>query len=265
MPERRLPVTEELRLPADRRLYFASDFHLGIPDHAASLERERLLVRWLEMAAANNGIVFLVGDLFDFWFEYRRAVPKGHVRFLGKIADLADRGVPVHIFTGNHDLWMFGYLQKELGVTVHHEPLVLVAGEKRILVGHGDGLGPGDQSYKILKRIFTSRVAQFLFSWLHPDIGISLALRWSRSSRLANQKEEEKFKGEEREFLLAWCQEMEANHHHDYYVFGHRHLPLDLPVGDSARYLNLGEWVHFTSYAVYDGQKMRLEHFEKGH
>jgi len=264
MPERRLPVTAELEFPADRKLYFASDFHLGIPNHGDSVDRERRLVRWLEMAANNNGVVFLVGDLFDFWFEYRKVVPKGHVRFLGKIAELTDRGIPVHIFTGNHDLWMFGYLQQELGVTVHHQPVLVKSGNQRILVGHGDGLGPGDRSYKLLKRVFTSGFAQFLFSWLHPDIGIGLALRWSRSSRLANQKQEEEFKGEEREFLLAWCKETEAIQHHNYYVFGHRHLPLDLRVGESARYINLGEWVHFTTYAVYDGREMQLLHFEKG-
>ncbi|MFM7195188.1 MAG: UDP-2,3-diacylglucosamine diphosphatase [Bacteroidota bacterium] len=248
-------------LPAGKRFYFASDFHLGVPDAATSLQREKKIIQWLDTVAADAAIIFLPGDLFDFWFEYRKAIPKGFTRFLGKLAELTDRGIDIHLFTGNHDLWMFGYLQQEIGVTVHHDPVTLVTGHHRILIGHGDGLGPGDKSYNLLKKIFTSPIAQFLFNWLHPDIGIALAQRWSRHSRISNMKAEEKFKGEEREFLLAWCRETEKREHHDYYIFGHRHLPLDLSVGEGSRYINLGEWVHFSPFAAYDGTTVELKTF----
>lgn len=249
-------------LPDGKRFYFASDFHLGVPDADTSLEREKKIIHWLDTVAQDAAIIFLPGDLFDFWFEYRKAVPKGFTRFLGKLAALTDRGIEIHLFTGNHDMWMFGYLQQETGVTVHHHPVTLVTGPHRILIGHGDGLGPGDRTYKLLKRIFTSPIAQFLFNWLHPDIGISLAQRWSRHSRISNMKAEEQFKGEEREFLLAWCRETEQHQHHDFYIFGHRHLPLDLPVGKASRYINLGEWVHFSPFAVYDGHTIELKTFQ---
>lgn len=251
----------DLPLPANSKFYFASDFHLGTPDSISSRERELRIIRWLDATVQDAAAIFLAGDLFDFWFEYRNAVPKGFTRFLGKLSELGDRGIPVHIFTGNHDMWMSGYLETECGVVVHTDPVVLNTGRHRLLVGHGDGLGPGDVAYKRLKKVFTSPVAQFLFRWLHPDIGIALAMRWSRSSRLSNEAREEKFQGEDREFLLAWCRETEKRIHHDFYIFGHRHLPLDLEVGPASRYINLGEWVHYSTYVEYDGQRLELKSF----
>ena len=253
----------DLPLPPARKFYFASDFHLGTPDAASSRERELRIIRWLEASAADGAAIFLAGDLFDFWFEYSKAVPKGFTRFLGKLSELTDRGIPVHIFTGNHDMWMSGYLKAECGVVVHTDPVVLKTTNHRLLIGHGDGLGPGDIAYKRLKKVFTSPVARFLFRWLHPDIGIALAMRWSRNSRLANDAREEKFLGEEREFLLAWCRETEQRIHHDFYIFGHRHLPLDIEVGTGSRYINLGEWVHFSTYAEYNGEHLQLKSFDK--
>ena len=255
-------VELNLSLPAGKRFYFASDFHLGVPDASTSLAREKKIVRWLDSVSSDAGAIFLPGDLFDFWFEYHRSIPKGFTRFLGKLAELSDKGIPVHLFTGNHDLWMFGYLKDEIGASIHHNPILLQTAHHRILIGHGDGLGPGDRFYKVLKKVFTSAVAQFLFRWLHPDIGIALAHRWSRHSRISNMNKEEKFNGEEREFLLAWCRETEQRSHHDYYIFGHRHLPLNLEVGAGSRYINLGEWVHFSPYAVYDGNSIDLKTFE---
>lgn len=254
-PELHLTIAE------GKKIYFASDFHLGVPDPASSREREQRICRWLDEVSEDAAAIFLVGDLFDFWFEYSTAVPKGFSRFLGKLAELTDRGIPVHLFTGNHDLWMFGYLEQELGVSVHHHPIVLLTGNIKILVGHGDGLGPGDGTYKILKRIFTSRFAQFIFSWLHPDIGIRLAHRWSRNSRIANTRKEEEFKGKDREFLLSWCRDTQATRHHDWYIFGHRHLPLDLEVAPGSRYINLGEWVNFSTYAEFNGTQASLKTF----
>ena len=252
-----------LTIRPGKKIYFASDFHFGVPSHEISLVREKKVVAWLDSIKHDAEQVFLLGDLFDFWFEYYQAVPKGFVRFLGKLAEFQDQGIKISIFTGNHDLWMFDYLPKEVGVEIYRDPVVLIAGETKLLLGHGDGLGPGDKTYKLLKKIFTSSICQWLFARIHPNLGITLAHRWSRNSRLSNMKLEEKFQGEEREFLLAWCKEMEKHSHHDYYIFGHRHLPLDLKVGDNSRYINLGEWVHFSPFATFDGNKLELKSFEK--
>jgi UDP-2,3-diacylglucosamine hydrolase len=256
---------QEIRLviPSHKKIYFASDFHFGVPDHAISLAREKKVIAWLNSIEADASDIFLMGDVFDFWFEYRKAIPKGFTRFLGKVANLQDKGIQVHFFTGNHDLWMFDYFPTELGVSIHREPLVLNTGKHKILIGHGDGLGPGDTTYKYLKKIFTSSLAQWLFARIHPNLGITLAQRWSQSSRLSNMKLEEKFQGEEREFLLAWCRAMEAKQHHDFYIFGHRHLPLDLMVGDNSRYINLGEWVHFSPYAAYNNETLLFKTFSE--
>lgn len=250
-----------LTIQPNKKIYFASDFHFGAPDHSISLAREKKVVAWLDSIKHDAASIFLLGDLFDFWFEYRKAVPKGFVRFLGKLAELQDSGIDIHLFTGNHDLWMFDYLPMELGVKIYKDPVVLNIGKQKLLIGHGDGLGPGDPTYKYLKIIFTSPISHWLFARIHPNLGIALAQRWSRGSRISNMKKEEKFQGEDREFILAWCKDVERNNHHDYYVFGHRHLPLDLKVSENSRYINLGEWVHFSPYAEYDGNKLTLNSF----
>lgn len=253
----------DINISPGKKIYFASDFHFGAPTHPISLEREKKVVAWLDAVKGDAECVFLLGDLFDFWFEYSKAVPKGFIRFLGKLAELNDSGIATYIIPGNHDLWMFDYLPEEIGVQIFRDPIVLKANGLTLLIGHGDGLGPGDKIYKFLKKIFTSRLSQWLFARIHPNLGITLAQRWSRKSRISNMKLEEKFQGEEREFLLAWCREVEKSSHHDFYIFGHRHLPLDLKVGDSSRYINLGEWVHFSPYAEFDGKKLELKSFDK--
>lgn len=245
-----------------KKIFFASDFHLGIPNPESSISREKRIIRWLDSIKSEASAIFLLGDLFDFWFEYRKAVPKGHTRFMGTLAQLTDLGIPVYVFTGNHDMWTFGYLEKELGVKVFHNPIQLQTEQHRFLVGHGDGLGPGDSTYKFLKKIFVSPLARFLFSWIHPDLGISLAQVWSKNSRIANQQKEEKYGSEEKEFLLSWCKEEEKNNHHDFYIFGHRHATMDLPAGPASRYLNLGEWVHGSTFAEYDGEKLLLKTYQ---
>ncbi len=253
-----------IHLPPDKKIYFASDFHLGVPDHAISVEREKLIVKWLESIRHDAHSIYLVGDIFDFWFEYKHTIPKGFTRFLGKLAELREAGLPIYFFTGNHDLWMSDYFPNELGIHIYRDPQLLQIGSTTILMGHGDGLGPGDRTYKLLKRfLFNSPFFQWLFQWLHPNIGMALANKWSRSSRISNMKLEEKFNGEEREFLLAYCRDLEKTQHHDFYIFGHRHLPLDLKVGEGSRYINLGEWVHFSTYAVFDGQTMELKSYKK--
>ncbi len=266
-----MPIAETIHLtvPSGHKIYFASDFHLGAPDRIRSRERERTVVQWLEAIRQDVSALFLVGDVFDYWFEYKHVVPKGHIRLLGKLAALADAGIPIYYFTGNHDMWMRDYLQEELGAVVNRNAVrfEVSAGRKMtsLLVGHGDGLGPGDRVYKGLKQLFESPLARFAYRQLHPDFATRLALAWAKSSRAANnQKGEDQFKGEDQEWLFGYCKEIEAQLHHDYYVFGHRHLALELPVGANSRYINLGEWFSDPNrcpYAVLDENSLRLEFF----
>lgn len=248
-------------LAPGKKVYFASDFHLGAPNAEASKAREQKIVRWLDKVKDDAAAILLVGDIFDFWFEYKHAIPKSFIRFQGKLAEITDSGVPVIFFTGNHDMWMFDYFPKELNIPILRNPISTTIGNKTFYIGHGDGLGPGDHSYKLLKKVFSNKVCQWLFARVHPNLGIGVANAWSRKSRINNIKKEEALLAEN-EWLVQYCKEIEANQHHDYYVFGHRHLPLDLPIGDWSRYLNLGEWVNYCSYAEYDGQELKLKHFE---
>lgn len=250
-------------LPETKKIFFASDFHLGVPDHASSIAREKRITTWLDQIKPEAHSIYLLGDIFDFWFEYKHAIPKGFIRLQGKLAELRDAGIPIIFFTGNHDMWMFDYFKKELGIPVYREPQVLECNGQKLLIGHGDGLGPGDTSYKILKKFFNSKFCQWLFARLHPNLGIGIAQYWSKKSRISNTKREEKFEGEENEFLLTYCKQLEQKRHHDFYIFGHRHLPLDLKVGEKSRYINLGEWVHFNTYAVYDGATVQLKTFQQ--
>ena len=255
------PIIDKVPSLNNKKIFFASDFHLGVPTHDESLKRERLIVKWLDSVKHEAHSIYLMGDIFDFWFEYREAIPKGFIRLQGKLAELRDGGLPVYFFTGNHDMWMFDYFTKELGIPIHRKPLELSINSQKILIGHGDGLGPGDSSYKILKWFFNSTVCQWLFARIHPNLGIGIAKYWSRKSRISNIKREEKFQGEENEFLLTYCKDLEKINHHDFYIFGHQHLPLDLKVSEKSKYINLGEWVHFNTYAVYDGNTVSLKTF----
>ncbi len=251
-----------INLPEGKKIYFASDFHLGAPDRESSLTREKKIVAWLDQIKDDAHSIYLLGDIFDFWFEYRQAIPKGFARLQGKLAELRDRGLPIYFFTGNHDMWMFDYFEKEMGIEIYREPVELGVNKFKLLIGHGDGLGEGDVSYKLLKRFFDSGVCQWLFARIHPNLGIAIAKYWSRKSRISNNAREEKFNGEENEFLLKYCKELEMKAHHDFYIFGHRHLPLDLRVGENSRYINLGERVHFNTYAVLDDNAIELKTFE---
>jgi UDP-2,3-diacylglucosamine hydrolase len=248
-------------LPVNKRIYFASDFHLGAPDMAASRERERLIVQWLDEIAADAQHIFLVGDLFDFWFEYRQVIPKGYVRLLGKLAELSDKGIGISVFIGNHDMWMNGYFEEELNIPVYYEPQTYTLGNKHFYIGHGDGLGPGDHGYKLLKKVFRNPVCRWLFSILHPSWGIGLANYFSRKSRAATGGELEKFLGEENEWLAIYSKEILQKEHFDYFIYGHRHLPLDLPIGANSRYINLGDWINYFTYAVFDGDTTILKKY----
>jgi UDP-2,3-diacylglucosamine hydrolase len=243
------------------KIYFASDFHLGIPNKEKSLEREKLIVQWLDEIKKDAAEIYLMGDMFDFWFEYRTTVPKGFTRLLGKIAELADSGIPISVFTGNHDMWMFDYLQDELGVSLYRKPIVREFSGKKFFLAHGDGLGPGDHGYKFIKKVFANKILQWMFARIHPNTGISIANFWSRRSRMSNG-EKDVFKGEENEYLVNFVKETLKKEHYDYFIFGHRHLPLEIRVGD-AWYVNLGEWVNYTTYAVFDGKKLELKHYRE--
>lgn len=245
-----------------KKLFFASDFHLGAPNDQESKIREQKIIRWLDQIAEDAAAILLVGDIFDFWFEYGQVIPKGFLPFLAKISQLREHEIPILFFTGNHDLWMKNYFTEELGIPVYHHPIELRVSGKKFLVGHGDGLGPGDHTYKLLKKVFTNPIAQWLFRWLHPDLGVSLAKRWSGHSRISNKaKNENHFLGDD-EWLWQYAKEVESRIHHDYYVFGHRHLPLELPVNKSSIYFNLGEWVTQYTYLEFDGVAPKLQKFE---
>jgi len=242
-------------------IYFISDAHQGIHNHSKRLEREKKLVRLLDEAAKDATEIFLLGDIFDFWFEYRTVVPKGFVRLLGKIAQITDAGIPVHYFTGNHDMWIFKYFSDELGVTMHYSPVERTFDGKLFLIGHGDGLGPGDHGYKLLKKVFSGKVSQFLFSWIHPDIGAGIALFFSKKSRLANESKDDIFLGEEKERLIAFCIKALNKKPFDYFIFGHRHLPLYIEIVPGVKYINTGDWVKSYSYAVFNKGQLHLKFF----
>jgi UDP-2,3-diacylglucosamine hydrolase len=249
-----------------KNIYFASDFHLGVPDHDSSLRRELLLVKWLDEISPTAKEIFLMGDIFDFWFEYKTVVPKGYVRLLGKIASLTDSGIPVHIFRGNHDLWAFDYLNKETGAILYRRSVIRDFNGKKFFLSHGDGLGPGDTGYKFLKRVFENRFNQFLFNWLHPDIGTRLGLYFSHKSRIANIAREQKNEYKidiEKEMLYIYCQKkLEKQPDIDYFVFGHRHVPIDHSLNEKSRLIILGDWVTNFTYAVFDGENLELKKYK---
>jgi UDP-2,3-diacylglucosamine hydrolase len=243
------------------KLYFASDFHLGTGTYQKSREREDRLVRWLDGIKHDAAEVFLMGDVFDFWFEYKTVVPKGYIRFLGKLAELADAGVKLYFFKGNHDMWMFDYFEKELGATIISDELELERNGKKFYLHHGDGLGPGDGFYKLLKKIFRSGFCQWLFARVHPNLGVGIANYWSRHSRIANDNKETPKPGQQ-EWLLIYSREVLQTRHYDYMIFGHRHMPKDIQLTPETRYINLGEWVISNTYAVFDGETVSLHYFE---
>lgn len=249
-----------MQIPSGKKIYFASDFHLGAPNYEKSLEREKKVVTWLESIKHDAFEIYLVGDVFDFWFEYKTVVPKGFVRLLGKIAELTDSGIKIYYFTGNHDMWAFGYFNKELGVELHKNPVEKTYNNKLFFIGHGDGLGPGDKGYKFIKKVFSNPFCQWAFARLHPNFGIGLANYFSTKSRIANGTNDEKFLGEENEWLIQYCKEKIKEKHFDFFIFGHRHLPLDIKIKNS-RYINLGEWISYCSYAEFDGENLLLKNY----
>jgi UDP-2,3-diacylglucosamine hydrolase len=251
-----------MQIPQGKKIYFLSDFHLGVPDQASSLMREKKIIQFLDIAKQDADRIFIVGDLFDFWFEYKKVVPKGYVRILGKMAEITDSGIPIEFFVGNHDMWMNGYFEAELNIPVYHEPKEYEFNGQTFLVGHGDGLGPGDHGYKMLKKIFRNPVCKFLFGIIPPYIGMNIAHYSSRGSRSVTGNSDDKFLGEENEWLIVYCREQLKLKHYNYFIFGHRHLPIDFTLDTQSRYINLGDWIKYFTYAVFDGEKLELKNYE---
>lgn len=246
------------------KYYFASDFHLGAPTYQSSREREGKIVAWLNFIKADAKAIFLMGDVFDFWFEYSTVIPKGFIRLQGKLAQLTDAGIELYFFKGNHDMWVFDYFKKELGATIISDEMILESGGKRIFLHHGDGLGKGDEGYKLLKNFFRSNFCQWLFARLHPNLGIGIANYWSTKSRLANSKKEGLHHiNSEKTWINSYYPELKAKFgKFDYMIMGHRHFPISIALPDGATYYNLGEWVNYSTYAVFDGSNMELLDFK---
>ncbi|MEN8789132.1 MAG: UDP-2,3-diacylglucosamine diphosphatase [Flavobacteriaceae bacterium] len=252
---------QEITIPEGGKIYFASDNHLGAPTREESLPREKKFVAWLDKIKDDASAIFLLGDLFDFWFEYRTVVPKGFTRTLGKLAEIRDSGIPVYYFVGNHDLWMNGYFEEELQIPVFHRPQQFNINSTLFFIGHGDGLGPGDKGYKRMKKLFTNRFAQWCFRWLHPDWGVRVAQYFSVKNRLISGEEDIKFQGEDKEWLVQYARRKLQDQHYDYFVFGHRHLPLEIDLNKNTKYINLGDWITYYTYAVFDGKALKIEEF----
>jgi len=250
-----------MHLPAGKKVYFISDAHLGLPPENKSREREMLLVEWLDLVQKDARVIFLMGDIFDYWFEYRKVVPRGFIRFLGKLAELADKGIEINYFTGNHDVWIFDYLPSEIGMKVFKNPIIREINGKYFYLAHGDGLGPGGLNYKMLKKIFHSRFMQWLYAFIHPNVATAFAHRWSKHSRLAKGAFTP-YLGDEKEQLIRHARNVLEKEKIDFFIFGHRHIPLDLPLNDSTRIIYTGDWfVNFT-YVVYDGEEgLKLVHY----
>jgi len=245
-----------------KKIYFLSDVHLGAPHAAASRVREQKLLRFLKSIESEAQEILIVGDLFDFWYEYRHVVPRGYVRVLGQLAHLTDKGINIHFFVGNHDMWMKTYFQQELGIPVYFGPETFQYGRATFYVAHGDGLGPGDHGYKFLKKIFRNPLCQWVFGMLPPVIGIGLANFFSRKSREAVAEHEKKFLGPDKEWLMVHSRSILQSDSFDYFVYGHRHVPGIHPLPQNSYYVNLGDWVTHFTYAVWDGENMLLKSFE---
>jgi UDP-2,3-diacylglucosamine hydrolase len=240
-----------------KKVYFASDLHLGLPDFEKSLVREKLFVKWLDTVKNDALAIYLLGDVFDFWHEWKRSAPQGFTRFLGKLAEISDSGIPVHYFTGNHDIWVYNYLPREIGLIVHRGNLKTELLGKKFFLGHGDGLGPGDKSYKLLKLVFTNKVLQWIFKRLHPDFSLWLGQTWSASRGMVDRIPE--FYGVDKEWLILYSKEQLEKEFFDYFVFGHRHIPGIHQIGENTNYINLGDWVQHFTYGVFDGEKFELK------
>ena len=252
----------DIKLNPSKRIYFCSDNHLGSPNRNLSLEREKIFITWLDQIKTDAQAIFFLGDLFDFWFEYKRVVPKGFTRLFGKLAELSDSGIDLFFFVGNHDCWIGNYFEDELGINVFHKKVDLNIDNYNILIGHGDGLGPGDSKYKFLKLLFRNPILKKLFSFIHPDIGISLGSFLSQKNKILSGSEKV-FESEDKEMLFSYCKDVLKTKYYHFFIFGHRHVPLELDLGNNSKYFNTGDWITHFSYLVYDGNSFNLNYFNK--
>ena len=258
-----------IEIPEGKKIYFASDNHLGAPTMEASRPREKKFVAWLDDIKHDAAAIFLLGDLFDFWFEYKTVIPKGFTRTLGKLAEISDSGIPIHYFVGNHDLWMNGYFEEELGIPVYHKPQEFTftygtsptPSNHTFFIGHGDGLGPGDKGYKRMKKVFIGPFFNWLFKWGHPDIGMRIAQYLSVKNKLISGDDDSKFLGDANEWLAVYCKRKLEDKHRDFFVFGHRHLPLEIQLNERSKYFNLGDWIQYYTYGTFDGENFELKSY----
>lgn len=249
------PIT--INLSAGKKVFFASDHHFGAPNEQASLEREKLFVQWLTEIKDECGVLFLVGDLFDFWFEWKHVIPKGFVRVLGKLAEFKDSGIPIYFFFGNHDLWMKDYLKNELGFIQFEDKQTFIINGKHFFITHGDGKGPGDKGYKRLKKVFTNKINQFLFYLLHPDLAMWLGITLSRKNKMISGDEDVHYLGKDNEWLIQYSKRQLALQHYDFLIYGHRHLPMVIDI-DASKHINLGDWIDYFTYGEFDGENFTL-------
>ena len=252
----------DIKLNPSKRIYFCSDNHLGSPNRNLSLEREKIFITWLDQIKIDAQAIFFLGDLFDFWFEYKKVVPKGFTRLFGKLAELSDSGINLFFFVGNHDCWIGNYFEDELGINVFHKKVDLNIDNYNILIGHGDGLGPGDNKYKFLKLLFRNPILKKLFSFIHPDIGISFGSFLSQKNKIFSGNENV-FESEDKEMLFSYCKDVLKTKYYHFFIFGHRHIPLELDLGNNSKYFNTGDWITHFSYLVYDGNSFNLNYFNK--
>ena len=241
-----------------RKIYFASDFHLGLPAGSPPIEREKRVVSWLNSIADDAKEIYLLGDIFDFWWEYKLVVPRGFTRFLGKASEITDSGIPVHFFTGNHDMWVGDYLSGECGFIIHTKPFTTVLNGKKFHLAHGEGLGTKDTGYKILLYIFRNKYLRAAYSALHPSIGIGIGQKWSLNSRLGKGISKG-FLGEEKEDLIRYARTILGNEKIDYFIFGHRHLAMTYKLTEETEIVFLGDWIQNGSYAVLDEKKLTFK------
>jgi len=244
-----------MNIKENKKIYFLSDSHLGIPDEQSSFKRELKFIKWLDKIKKDACEIYLLGDIFDFWFEYKTVIPKGYIRLLGKLAEISDAGIKINYLTGNHDMWVKNYFEKELKMTIIREPIKKIYNNLSLYIGHGDGLGSADTGYKIIKKIFSNKLCQKLYSLIHPDIAIPLGLFFSNKSRNSHNEEDN---GER---LILYSKQLAEKEKIDYFIFGHRHLPLNIEIMPGIRYINIGDWLKHFSYGVFDGKQITLEYF----
>ena len=252
----------QIELQPHKKIYFASDQHFGAPTPELSKPREAKFLRWLDEIKKDAQVLFLMGDLFDFWHEWKYVVPKGYVRILGKLAELKDSGIEIYFFVGNHDLWMKDYLEEEIGIPVFFDKQNFTIQGKKFLLAHGDGLGPGDKGYKRMKKVFTNPFAQWAFRWLHPDIAMKIAIYFSTKNKMISGIEDQQYLGEDKEFLILYSKEKLKTESFDYFVYGHRHLPMVLDLPKGAQYINLGDWITYFTFGEFNGENFSLNSFE---